>query len=193
MIYRDHIKRALDLTFVLLALAVLGIPILLAMVVVKLCSPGPIFYYQTRVGLGEKPFRILKLRTMTVNPNRVSVQTTNHDPEVYPAGKVLRRLKIDELPQLFNILRGDMSFVGPRPCLVQTRNTMPDWALRRFKVRPGITGLAQVNGNITLTWEERWKHDIEYVDRASLPLDVATCFRTFVVVLFGEERFKNPL
>lgn len=193
MIYRDHIKRVMDFTFVLLALALLGIPTLISMVVVRLSSPGPIFYYQKRVGLGAETFFIIKLRTMTVNDNRQLEQTTNQDPEVYPAGKILRRLKIDELPQLFNILKGDMSFVGPRPCLEQTRDEMPDWARRRFEVRPGITGLAQINGNIALTWEERWRHDVDYVDRASLMLDVSTCIRTFLVVFFGEERFKKPL
>lgn len=193
MIYRNRLKRMFDFTLALVALVIVGLPLLLAMLVVKLSSPGPVFFLQERIGFGGQSFRILKLRTMTVNRNRMTAQITNSDPEVFPAGKWLRRLKVDELPQLINVLRGDMSFVGPRPCLKQTLDGMPDWARRRFDVRPGITGMAQINGNIALTWQERWKHDVEYVERLSFPRDVMTILKTFQIVVFGEERFKKTI
>lgn len=193
MIYRSHLKRSLDIILALVAIVLLALPLLVAMAVICMTSPGPVFFMQKRVGLGGRTFRIIKLRTMTVNTKRELTQTTNADPEVFAAGRVLRRLKIDELPQLFNVLRGDMSFVGPRPCLEQTWDEMPDWARRRFDVRPGITGLAQINGNIALTWPERWKHDVEYVDSLSFFLDIKVVFKTFLVVLLGEDRFRKTI
>lgn len=193
MIYRSHLKRSLDIILALVAIVLLALPLLVAMAVIRMTSPGPLFFMQKRVGLGGRTFRIIKLRTMTVNTERKPTQTTNADPEVFAAGRVLRRLKIDELPQLFNVLNGDMSFVGPRPCLEQTWHEMPDWARRRFDVRPGITGLAQINGNIALTWPERWKHDIEYVDRLSFLLDIKVVLKTILVVLLGEGRFRKAI
>lgn len=193
MIYRNGAKRLIDLLFGVNALILFALPILLAIAAVKLSSPGPVFFFQPRVGRNEQIFQICKLRTMSINKEHKLTQTTNADPEVFAAGRVLRRLKIDELPQLLNVLRGDMSFVGPRPCLEQTRDEMPDWARRRFEVRPGMTGLAQTNGNIALTWPERWKHDIEYVDRLSFLLDIKVVLKTFLVVLLGEERFRNSI
>lgn len=193
MIYRNRVKRVLDFALALVALVVIGVPLLLAIAVVRVSSPGPVFFWQTRVGLEGRTFDIIKLRTMTVNADRLISQTTNCDPEVFPAGRILRRTKIDELPQLFNILKGDMSFVGPRPCLQQTQAEMPDWAKTRFEVRPGITGLAQINGNIALTWPERWKHDLDYVHRLSFPLDCLTILKTILVVVFGEEKFRKTV
>jgi lipopolysaccharide/colanic/teichoic acid biosynthesis glycosyltransferase len=170
-----------------------GIPMILAMFMILASSPGPVFFVQTRVGLGGKPFRILKLRTMTVDPGRVTAQTLNSDPEVLPVGKFLRHFKIDELPQIVNVLKGDMSLVGPRPCLEETRAAMPDWARRRFEVRPGLTGLAQVNGNVSLSWVERWRHDVDYVNRYSLVLDMKIIAKTVVVLLLGENRFRSVI
>lgn len=193
MIYRNRLKRGLDFALALVAIALFVLPLLVAMAVIRIASPGPVFFMQKRVGLSGRTFRIIKLRTMTVNTERKLIQTTNADPEVFAAGRVLRRLKVDELPQLFNVLNGDMSFVGPRPCLEQTRDEMPDWARQRFRVRPGITGLAQVNGNIALTWPERWEHDIDYVDRVSFCLDIKVVLKTFLVVLLGEDRFRKTI
>lgn len=193
MIYRRYCKRALDIVISLLVI-LLAVPIfLLAAVLIKLNSPGPIFFYQERIGLSEKRFNLIKLRTMKVNPNRQLNQTTNADPEVFPVGKILRRLKIDELPQIFNVFKGDMSIVGPRPCLEQTLNEMPIWARERFSVRPGLTGVAQINGNIALTWEQRWKHDVKYVADVSLVRDLYIVLKTVLVVILGEERFKKTL
>ena len=194
MIYRNGGKRLLDLSLGLCGLALFALPIVLAILAVKLSSPGPAFFFQTRVGRNRQTFRIYKLRTMAVDPNRrVAVQVDKNDPGVFAAGRFLRRFKIDEMPQIFNVVRGDMSFVGPRPCLEETRDGMPDWARRRFEVRPGITGLAQTKGNIALSWEKRWEQDIQYVDRLSFPLDVWLVLKTVLVVILGEEKFGEPV
>lgn len=190
MIYKNVGKRLLDLTFGLCALAIFALPILLAVLAVKYSSPGSGFFFQTRIGRNGQAFRIYKLRTMTVDPTRRgTVQVGQNDPSVFALGRFLRRFKIDEIPQIFNVVRGDMSFVGPRPCLEETCNEMPDWARRRFEVRPGITGLAQTKGNISLSWEKRWEQDIRYVDRLSFTLDVWLVLKTVLVVIVGEQKF----
>lgn len=192
--YRNGGKRLLDLSVGLSALTLFALPIALAIFVIKLSSPGPAFFYQTRVGRNGKPFRIYKLRTMTVDPTRrISAQVGQNDPGVFTAGRFLRRFKIDELPQIFNVVRGDMSLVGPRPCLEETRDGMPGWARRRFEVRPGITGLAQTKGNVVLSWEKRWEQDIQYLDRLSLPLDFWLVLKTVLVVILGEEKFGETV
>lgn len=193
MIYRKSLKRVFDIVAALVMLSLAALPVLVSSILIRLSSPGPVFFLQNRVGFGGRVFRIVKLRTMSVDPSRRIGQTTNEDPSVFPVGKVLRRLKIDELPQIFNVLKGDMSFVGPRPCLEKTRDEMPEWARQRFDVLPGVTGLAQINGNILLTWEERWKYDVSYVEKVGFFLDLVIITKTAVVVLLGEERFKNPV
>ena len=109
--------------------------------------------------------------------------------DITRVGGVLRRLKIDELPQLFNVVSGDMSLVGPRPCLIKTYIDMPEWARARIDVGPGITGLAQTSGNIALPWTERWKFDVRYVERLSATLDIYILLKTIFVVILGEDRF----
>lgn len=193
MIYRNKVKRVIDILISLLIIIVMFPIFVIAAVLIKMSSPGPVFFYQSRIGLFEKPFRLVKLRTMTVNPSRPISQTTNADPEVFYVGKILRRLKLDELPQILNVFKGDMSLVGPRPCLEETREEMPDWAKARFKTRPGLTGLAQVNGNIALTWEERWRYDTKYLNDISLINDFSILLKTFLIVILGEERFKKEL
>lgn len=189
--YKSVFKRLIDILISFFALFLLSPLLLIAILSIKVSSSGPIFFSQERAGKGGRAFTVMKLRTMTVNPKRKMTQTTVSDPEVIPVGKALRRLKLDELPQLLNVLKGDMSLVGPRPCLVQTRDEMPGWAKKRFDVSPGLTGLAQVNGNIALTWEERWKYDILYVDNLTFVTDFKIILKTFLVVLLGEERFKK--
>jgi lipopolysaccharide/colanic/teichoic acid biosynthesis glycosyltransferase len=192
MIYRDlGMKRMLDLLVSTLALAIFGPLIVVGGLAVRLTSRGPVLFRQSRVGKDGRLFEIYKLRTMPVDPGRTLKQTTNADPDVLPVGRILRRLKIDELPQILNVMKGNMSLVGPRPCLQQTLADMPQWARRRFEVRPGITGLAQINGNIALTWEERWRHDVHYVDRCTLLEDLWIIIRTVLVVAAGEERFRR--
>lgn len=193
MIYCNWIKRAFD---ILLSSMVLFffLPILLgAIVLIRLSSQGGVFFFQERAGLNGRPFNIIKFRTMYLDPDRVPGQTYQSDPEVTPLGRVLRRLKIDELPQVINVLKGDMSLIGPRPCLMHTCSEMPNWAKKRFHVRPGITGFAQVNGNISITWQERWKYDVNYVENCSFLLDLKILIKTVLVVFFGEETFGKKL
>jgi lipopolysaccharide/colanic/teichoic acid biosynthesis glycosyltransferase len=130
---------------------------------------------------------------MTVDPYRLHAQTDNFDSDVFLVGKILRRLKIDELPQIINIFLGDMSFVGPRPCLPHTFDEMPDWAKARFLVRPGLTGLAQVNGNIMLSWPERWRYDQAYVHHVTISKDLKIIFKSLLIVILGEEYFMKTL
>lgn len=191
MIYSKYLKRALDVVISLFVLLSAFPFMLLAIALIKVNSPGPIFFYQTRVGKNERNFQLIKLRTMSINPNRQLSQTTNADPEIFAVGRILRRLKLDELPQIINVLKGDMSLIGPRPCLEITKREMPQRAKKRFLVRPGLTGLAQVNGNIALSWQERWEYDIEYVEYISFRTDIRIFLKTVLVVLFGEERFKK--
>lgn len=191
MIYRKYLKRILDILFSLSVLLIIWPLIAMAIIAVKLSSTGPIFFTQARVGLNGKPFKIYKLRTMYWNPERAIKQTTQADPEVFFVGKILRRLKLDELPQVFNVLLGDMSIVGPRPCLEQTKQDMPAWAIRRFDVRPGMTGLAQVNGNIELPWQSRWKYDIYYIENYTFLFDAWIILKTVLVVFLGEGRFRR--
>lgn len=189
--YKEAIKRLTDIAFSLLALVLSSPVLIVAGLVVRFSSPGPVLFMQERVGKGGRRFRIYKFRTMYIDPNRVITQTRSGDPDVVPLGSFLRRWKIDELPQIFNVLKGEMSIVGPRPCLLSTYEEMPDWARRRFEMRPGITGLAQVNGSIALTWEERWRHDVHYTNACTFALDLAIVLKTVWVILRGEDRFRS--
>lgn len=187
------LKRLTDLIISLFLLILLSPILILCTLFIKLGDKGPIFYKQQRVGLNGCFFEILKFRSMSVNENREIGQTFNTDPEITWIGRLMRRTKIDELPQLINVVKGDMGLVGPRPCLIITYEEMPEWAKERFKVRPGMTGLAQINGNIFLSWEERWKYDIQYVKNLSILNDIKIVFKTILVVIFGEDKFKKDL
>jgi undecaprenyl phosphate N,N'-diacetylbacillosamine 1-phosphate transferase len=193
MIYILIIKRIIDLLVSILLLILAAPLIIVGMAAVFLSSPGPIFYVQKRVGRKEKSFAIYKIRSMHVHHERQPGKTRADDPGFFPVGRVLRRFKIDEIPQLINVLKGDMSLIGPRPCLEETLSLMPDWAKVRFSVRPGLSGLAQVRGNIELTWEERWRYDVEYVSSCSFIQDISIAMCTLFVVLMGEKRFVRKI
>jgi lipopolysaccharide/colanic/teichoic acid biosynthesis glycosyltransferase len=189
--YQNYGKRCFDLLFGSIVL-ILVLPILLfAGIMVLVFTGRPIFFTQVRIGKDGKEFKIYKFRSMTVSTNRVSTQTRSGDSEVTGIGAILRRTKIDELPQLFNLLRGELSLVGPRPCLPQSVKDFDANGRKRLCVTPGITGLAQVNGNIELSWPERWMYDAEYVDNLSFWFDVKILAKTVLVVVLGESRFQN--
>jgi len=190
MTYENGSKRIFDVLVGGLALLVTSPLLIAAYVLVRGTSRGPGVYVQSRVGRYERVFKVYKIRTMVVDNHRIASQTYDKDSDVLFVGRYLRRFKIDELPQLFNVVVGDMSLIGPRPCLVETANQMPDWARRRFVVRPGMTGLAQVNGNVALSWEDRWKYDVLYTENLSFITDIKIIGRTILVLLMGEERFK---
>jgi lipopolysaccharide/colanic/teichoic acid biosynthesis glycosyltransferase len=152
---------------------------------VRLSSPGPAIFRQERAGRGGHPFVLYKFRSMHLVP-ATSPETSRADPRVFPLGRVLREYHLDELPQLWNVLVGDMSLVGPRPTLVSQVARYSERERARLAVRPGLTGLAQVSGNNALPWNERIEVDLEYVRRASLRLDLAILWRTLGTVLRRE-------
>ena len=122
---------------------------------------------------------------MSVSKPRNTSQTFVDSPDVFFFGKILRRYKIDELAQIINIIKGEMSFIGPRPCEISIFKSMPNWAKNRFRVKPGISGLAQIRGGYNITWEERWVHDIEYIKNISLTNDLIIFFKTFISIING--------
>ncbi len=165
------IKRLMDLAGAVFWLLVLW-PVMAAIALaVKLGSPGPVFFRQERPGLGGRIFRIWKFRTMT-DERGPDGRLLSDGERLTPVGRLIRRWTLDELPQLFNILKGEMSFIGPRPLLVRYLERYTPEQARRHEVRPGITGWAQINGRNAQSWEERFRHDVWYVDHLSLWLDV---------------------
>ena len=179
-------KRALDVAGAALVLALAGPLLALAALAVKLEDGGPAFYRQRRVGLNGAEFELLKLRTMVVGAERqgAGYAVNEGDPRITRAGRVLRRLSVDELPQLWNVLRGEMSLVGPRPTLAYQVERYTPRQRRRLEVKPGITGWAQVNGRAARPWDERIELDVWYVEHRSLWLDLKILART-PFALFG--------
>ena len=167
---------------------VIGPFLLIVALLIKLDSQGPVFFLQRRVGLNGREFSIYKFRTMTNEERKTVGEVYKDNAEVTRVGRVLRRLKIDELPQVLNVFLGDMSVVGPRPALPSLYENNPA-ARERLEVRPGMTGLAQVNGNIYLSWDERLEFDVKYVRECSFALDCKIVARTILVVFMGEEKF----
>jgi exopolysaccharide biosynthesis polyprenyl glycosylphosphotransferase len=191
-------KRILDFTISLLAIAVFS-PVLLAeSILIKVTSRGPVLFIQKRVGLNKRPFNLYKFRTMVVGAearmseiehlNEVSgpVFKMKEDPRITPPGRFLRKTSIDELPQLFNVLKGDMSLVGPRPLPVRDyKGFSEDWQRRRFSVKPGITCLWQVGGRSSIAFEQWMELDLQYIEKWSLWLDFQILLRTIPAVLKG--------
>jgi len=192
-IYKS-VKRAGDLLVAALALLTLSPLMLAAALAIKLTSRGPIFFHQQRAGRGGRCFALIKFRTMLAGrtPDPQELVPLNH-PDITTVGRLLRRTKIDELPQLFNVLAGHMSVVGPRPTLPDQIERYNLFERRRLQVRPGCTGLAQVNGNIALSWSERIKWDVYYVDNHSFCMDVKILIKTVVVIVAGEQRFVRHI
>lgn len=191
--YRSFGKRLLDLSVAVPAL--LAVTPLFAVIAaaIKWTSRGPVFFVQERLGRSGRTFRTFKFRTMTDRTRTSHQEIFGKTDEVTAVGFWLRRFKLDELPQLWNIVNGDMSLVGPRPALPTQLAEYSDLARQRLFARPGLTGLAQVNGNIFLSWPERWVYDAEYVARVSFALDAWIVVRTVAVVVLGEKRFlKKP-
>lgn len=180
--------RALDLLIATLALVVLSPFLLAAAVAIKLGSRGPVFYRQRRVGRDDREFEMLKLRTMVAGSDPVGVGTvvTRDDPRVTAAGRFLRRTSLDEVPNLVNVLRGEMAVVGPRPTIPAQVDDYTPRQRRRHEVLPGITGWAQVQGRAGIPWDERIELDVWYVDHRSLALDLRILARTAWHVVSGQ-------
>jgi exopolysaccharide biosynthesis polyprenyl glycosylphosphotransferase len=192
------IKRAMDLSASLILLTILAPFFLVMALLIRFSSPGPIFFVQERIGVNKRRFRLYKFRTMLQDAekklaeledlNEVSgpVFKIKNDPRITRAGKFLRKTSVDELPQLINVLKGDMSLVGPRPLPVRDYNGFDeDWHRRRFSVRPGITCLWQINGRSNVSFEKWMKLDMEYIDNWSLLLDFKILAKTLPAVLKG--------
>jgi len=190
--YRNGFKRIFDLLVAITVLLVLSVPLLLIVLLLLLDSEGPLFFKQVRVGKNLNVFNIYKFRTMT-NQKRVvgTVPIIGKAEGVTRVGYYLRRYKIDELPQLINVLTGDMSLVGPRPSIPEQLEKMTNSEKTRYSVRPGLTGLAQVNGNIYLNWQERYIYDLQYIRNINFGNDIRIIFRTIFIVLLGEKKFLN--
>jgi Sugar transferases involved in lipopolysaccharide synthesis len=187
--YRRIGKRLLDIFLSILALVALFPFFLLMAIAIRLETPGPIFYTQDRLGVRGKIFRAVKFRTMTHAARVPDHEILPSDPEVTRVGAFLRRYKLDELSQLVNVLTGEMSVIGPRPALPRQLAEYDETGRKRLLVKPGLSGLAQVNGNIYLTWPERWQFDARYVENYSLGLDLWIIWRTIAVMILGEDKF----
>jgi lipopolysaccharide/colanic/teichoic acid biosynthesis glycosyltransferase len=179
--------RSADILIATLALIVLSPLLLIAAVAIKLGSRGPVIYRQRRVGEGGNEFEMLKLRTMEQGSDPVGVGTvvTRDDPRVTAAGRVLRRTSLDEIPNLINVLRGEMAIVGPRPTIPAQVVDYTPRQHRRHEVRPGITGWAQVQGRAGIPWEERIEIDLWYVDHRSPAVDVRILAKTAWLLVTG--------
>lgn len=183
-------KRMMDALLAGAAIVALAPVMLFVAIAVKLDSRGPALFRQERLGLDGKPFMMVKFRSMTVGAEAGGVYVTEGDARVTRVGEFIRRTSLDELPQLFNILRGDMSIIGPRPVL-----TYHPWPLeeytdeqrRRFDVRPGLSGWAQVNGRKTVEWPQRLEFDVEYIEKMSLAFDIKIFLMTVARVLSGSD------
>lgn len=175
-------KRVMDVSIALLLLLALSLPMLFVAVVVRWKMGAPVLFRQTRPGRNRRPFELMKFRTMNdATDSQGSVLPD--EARLTPAGRWLRRLSLDELPQLFNVVKGDMSLVGPRPLLMEYLPLYTPEQARRHAVRPGITGWAQVNGRNAVSWEERFRLDVWYVDHQSFWLDLRILWLTLLRVL----------
>jgi lipopolysaccharide/colanic/teichoic acid biosynthesis glycosyltransferase len=182
------VKRILDIVISAVALLVLWPVLACIAMLIKLESPGPVFFSQMRTGYRGKQFSMVKFRTMVQNAEAVGAgyYVSRDDARITRVGKILRRFSLDELPQLVHMLVGQMSVVGPRPALpYHTEHYTPE-QMKRLKMRPGLTGWSQVNGRNQITWPERIEKDVWYVDHFSLWLDAKIIFRTFSVWLSGQ-------
>lgn len=185
------IKRILDFSFALLLMVVFCPIIAIVTILVLLKLGRPIIFKQQRIGLNERLFNVYKFRTMT-NERDPDGNLISNAQRITPIGRMLRKTSLDELPQLWNVLNGSMSIVGPRPLLVQYIPYYTEQEHKRHHVRPGITGLAQVNGRNSLLWEDRLRLDVEYVENQSLLLDTKILAKTFLKVLFRKDVLDIP-
>ena len=185
MKYTTHVKRLIDIVLALLTLIALLPLLIVVAVLVKSNFGRPVFFTQTRPGLKGRPFKIFKFRTMIDARDSQNVMLVDED-RLTSFGRFLRSTSLDELPELINVLRGDMSFVGPRPLLIEYLELYTPAQARRHEVRPGITGWAQVNGRNALSWEKKFKLDVWYVDNQSLWQDLKILFLTVVKTITRE-------
>lgn len=186
--YRLFFKRLFDIIFSLLGIVLTAIPMLFIAIIIKIDSKGPVFFKQERVGKNGKIFKILKFRSMCVGAEQIGsgVYSGKGDSRVTKVGRILRATSLDEIPQFFSVLKGDMSFIGPRPPLTYhpwTWDKYTEKQKKMFKVRPGITGWAQVNGRKEVEWNKRIELNVWYVEHLTMWLDIKILFKTVFKVL----------
>ena len=186
MIYQKYIKRILDITLSGAAIIVLSPVMGVTAILVKKKLGSPVIFKQKRPGKDEKIFTMYKFRTMT-DARDEKGELLPDSVRLTKFGKVLRSTSLDELPELFNIFKGDMSIIGPRPLLVQYLPLYNEKQKRRHEVRPGLSGLAQVNGRNAITWEEKFDYDVEYVKKVSFALDVRIVIKTMIKAFKQED------
>ena len=186
------LKRLFDILFSGLGLILFSPFILVIAILVKASSKGPVFFLQERLGRKGKVFKIIKFRTMVVNAENIGTGIKvdgKGDPRITKIGKILRATSMDELPQLFNVFKGDMSLVGPRPPVVYHPyngfDNYPEWAKPRFQMRPGMTGLVQISTRSKSSWDDRMKIDLEYIDKFNVLFDIKILFGTIKTVFDG--------
>lgn len=189
------LKRILDVVLSLIVLIGLLPAWILVAMFIKLTSKGPIFFVQKRPGYMGKIFCIYKFRTMKLGSEKMvkGQEVMKNDVRITSFGRFLRRTKIDEIPQILNVLLGEMSLVGPRPERVESLVDYDDEISKRLLMKPGMTGLAQVSGNIYLDLKERYKLDVYYVEHHSFIFDIKIIFRTIGVIINGEEKYKDKV
>ena len=175
--YKHFIKRLLDIILSGVALIILSPVLLIVAILVRTKLGSPVIFYQERPGKDEKIFTLCKFRTMTDGKDENGNMLPD-EVRLTKFGKLLRSTSLDELPELWNILKGDMSIVGPRPLLVRYLPYYTEEERKRHSVRPGLTGYAQINGRNALNWEDRFAYDLEYVEKCSLALDIKILFET---------------
>lgn len=179
------IKRTIDIVASIIAIIILSPLMLIISLYIFFTSRGPVFFYQARLGKDGKVFKIIKFRTMVVNAENMGdglKVKSEGDSRITSGGRFLRKTSLDELPQLFNVLKGEMSLVGPRPPVVyypyDGYDNYPEWAKKRFSMKPGITGLAQVSVRNSVSWDDRIRIDNRYIDSFNIFLDLKVLFLT---------------
>jgi lipopolysaccharide/colanic/teichoic acid biosynthesis glycosyltransferase len=192
---RPNASRALDLVVASLVLAVTAPLLALAAILIKLESRGPVFYRQRRVGRHGEPFELWKLRTMVPGAETMGagIYVVEGDTRITRVGRLLRRFSLDELPNLVNVLKGELAIVGPRPTVQEQVDRYTDRQRRRLEVKPGITGWAQINGRTSLPWPERIELDVWYVEHRSLGLDLRILARTVRMLATGRGLYSDEL
>ncbi|MGD6815519.1 sugar transferase [Metabacillus sp. 84] len=179
-------KRSFDLLTALFLILLLCIPMSILALFIKAKLGSPILFKQTRPGLHEKPFLLMKFRSMTDETDKNGFLLSD-EQRLTSFGKILRKFSLDELPQLFNVMKGDLSLVGPRPLLMEYLPLYSKEQARRHEVKPGVTGWAQINGRNAITWEKKFQLDVWYVENQSFLLDVKILFVTFVKAIKSDD------
>jgi lipopolysaccharide/colanic/teichoic acid biosynthesis glycosyltransferase len=189
------VSRVLDVVLAAALLVVTAPLLALAALAIRLESRGPVFYRQLRVGRDGEPFELWKLRTMVPGAEAIGagIYVIEGDPRITRVGRLLRRFSLDELPNLVNVVRGEMAIVGPRPTVQEQVDRYTERQLRRLEVKPGITGWAQINGRTSLPWPERIELDVWYVENRSLRLDLRILLRTARMLATGHGLYSEDL